>query len=559
MDLGSCSYAVSNETEFKNLLKRFGGIMNIEDQLIPRSFESLIDGGRYATVTPPANDDLERPARNPQEDLLCEDAAEQEDSNDDDTRCAKPSPKARRDNPKKGNAERAKRKARNASTDATNLAAKRRKIDRRVQSAERLFENGNYEKALENYQTALLEQQVVDGEESLSVARTFLDIGESNLALGRSKEALDAYENALEIIGTGHDGGNYDFPQLYYKMGNLYKNHHQYKEAKEKYEEALNILTNEDERVATTSKAQVATTIADLGSILDDMGNYTEAIERYNEALRIRRKLFGDNHLDVAAIYELLGISLNKLEDFDQAFKMHNEALKIREKLKSGDPIVAKSHNLIGNVLVNQKKYKEAEKEYHLALSIQIDNADLQNDIGHLYSIQGKHTKAIAAFQKALREQRKEDCPLDIAHTYFNMGCVYENMKDYDAAMKKYNEAMKMYRNMGEGQNDPAMADTLNSMGRICRCQEKYSEAMRMHKEACGIQRESLGDRHVDVGETYSLMGDVLNDEGSYDEALNHYEKALSIYENIYGAAHEKRRELTEKVGDLRVMADNSM
>lgn len=602
------SYALSDNEEFDRLLQKLGveDIMNEDDQLIPMGFESLVDGGKYTLNVP-------KPSRpKAQRKLTEEDATDSEtdegSENPMPTDAQRPTrrvaPFDASSTPAESPATQVLKKRKVLSTQkqqenlhslihpATNKEDLNY-IERNLRAGEWEHHTAqNYQCAVECYRRALTKQLCLYGKNDPCVASTYSKIGSALHDFGNLKEALKECNEALRIrlavfrdpsepvansyayIGyIYYDQGEYDSALEWYKkalktysklknreldeaqvhnyMGFVYKDRLEYNKAIEQHQTALKI----QRKFLGKEGEEVATTISNLASMFDETGKLEEAVKQFQEALNIRLKLFGKDHLEVAKTKNDLGVSLNSLGKYDEALEMHQEALKSRKKKLKLHADVAQSHNNIGNVLTNQGQFKEAEAAYRsvLAIQLQLDEndpniADTQNNIGDLFSKQGKHGEALAAFGKALKIQEKNNdvCPLDIAKTYFNMGCVLENKKDYDEAMKKYERAYAKQIS----KNDPAVADTLNGMGRIYRFRGEYDEAMRLHKKALHNQRKSLGDRHVDVGETYVCMGDVLNDEGSSDEARDHYRKALSIYEKEYEEGDVERIELEKKLAE---------
>ena len=70
-----------------------------------------------------------------------------------------------------------------------------------------------------------------------------------------------------------------------------------------------------------------------MGIVYQDLGQYNEAKEYYEKALIIRKKIFGEEHADVAASYNNLGSFYQDLGQYNKAKEYYKKALIIRKKI----------------------------------------------------------------------------------------------------------------------------------------------------------------------------------------------------------------------------------
>ena len=98
---------------------------------------------------------------------------------------------------------------------------------------------------------------------------------------------------------------------------------------------------------------------------IQDLGQYNEEKEHYEKALIIRKKIFGEEHADVAASYNNLGIVYQDLGQYNEAKEHYEKALIIRKKIFGEEHAdVAASYNNLGIVYQDLGQYNEA-KEYY--------------------------------------------------------------------------------------------------------------------------------------------------------------------------------------------------
>ena len=63
------------------------------------------------------------------------------------------------------------------------------------------------------------------------------------------------------------------------------------------------------------------------------LGEYNQAKELHKKALTIRKKIFGEDHADVAKDYNKLASVYHSLGEYNQATELLEKALIIRKKI----------------------------------------------------------------------------------------------------------------------------------------------------------------------------------------------------------------------------------
>ncbi|MGA8165131.1 MAG: tetratricopeptide repeat protein [Waddliaceae bacterium] len=147
-----------------------------------------------------------------------------------------------------------------------------------------------------------------------------------------------------------------------------------------------------------------------VGGYLSGLGRYGEALKQHEEGLAIRKKVFGDEHPDVATSLSGIGNCLFRLGRYGEALKQCEEALAIRKKVFGDEhPDVAMSLNGIGNCLSGLGRHGEALKQYEEALAIRKKVfgdehphvATSLSGIGFCLSGMGRHQEALDNYKQA--------------------------------------------------------------------------------------------------------------------------------------------------------------
>ena len=70
-----------------------------------------------------------------------------------------------------------------------------------------------------------------------------------------------------------------------------------------------------------------------MGNDYQQLGQYNEAKEYHEKALIIYKKIFGEEHADVASSYDNLGRDYEQLGEYNAAKEYHEKALIIYKKI----------------------------------------------------------------------------------------------------------------------------------------------------------------------------------------------------------------------------------
>ena len=111
-------------------------------------------------------------------------------------------------------------------------------------------------------------------------------------------------------------------------------------EAEPLYKESLAIM----KKVFRDEHHEVAQSLNNLAELYRQQGKYAEAEPLYKESLAIMKKVFGDEHPDVATSLNNLALLYKTQGKYDEAEPLYKESLAIRKKVFGDEhPDVAQS------------------------------------------------------------------------------------------------------------------------------------------------------------------------------------------------------------------------
>jgi tetratricopeptide (TPR) repeat protein len=186
---------------------------------------------------------------------------------------------------------------------------------------------------------------------------------------------------------------------------------------------------------------------------------YHWALELYRKALEIKKKILGEDHLDVADTYNMMAIVLRSQGKLDDAMELYGKALEIKKKTLGEDHSDAAGvYNNMANVLQLQGKLDDA---------------------------MGLYGKALAIYEKTLGEDHSS-----VAGAYNNMAGILKRQGKLDDAMELYRKALEICKKT-LGEDHSAVAGVYDNMTKIFESQGKLADAMELHKKALEIRANS--------------------------------------------------------------------
>lgn len=147
-----------------------------------------------------------------------------------------------------------------------------------------------------------------------------------------------------------------------------------------------------------------------IGLVYQQIDEQDKAAEHFHQALAVWRRAFGKNHLNVAGVLNNLGVVYKRQKKFQRALKYFRRALAIRMNNQSTSAHdLAGSHNNLGAVYVRLGQYELAIEHYRLSLDIKARYLSNQNqsiastleNLGYVHEYRGSFLQAISSFQKA--------------------------------------------------------------------------------------------------------------------------------------------------------------
>lgn len=281
-----------------------------------------------------------------------------------------------------------------------------------------------------------------------------------------------------------------------------------------------------------------------------DRGYNKSAEDTVRQQLKIRRKILGSEHPEVAESLNNLAVLLLCKGDYEEAESLHREALAMRLKLLGKEhPCVAESLHHLTELLHRRGFLVTAELfcRESLALNRKLfgdghaEVAACLHDLASVLTDRGSYAEAEPLFHEALALRRKllGDENVDVAETLNNLAVLLRRRGDYEKAEALYRESLALRRKLF-GDEHPRVATILNNLARLLFDLGDYAGAEPLFREALAIRSKSLGDEQPPPVSTLNNLAVLLREKGNYAEAEQLQREAASLARKTLGDTHPR-------------------
>ena len=358
-----------------------------------------------------------------------------------------------------------------------------------------------------------------------------------------AKTVVDLGCDLLEDI-EDTDPGAFLKGDILSTSGQVYDRIGKYSQAEGFHKKALMIR----KKIFGEDHTDVASSYNNLASVYSSLGEYNQAKQLHEKALVIWKKINGEDHVDVATSYHNLASVYGSVGKYNQAKELNEKALMIRKKIFDEDHAdIASSYNNLAGVYFDLQEYNKAKELNEKALTIRkkifgedhVDIASSYNNLATVYFDLQEYNKAKELYEKALMIRKKifDEDHADIASSYNNLALVYGSLGEYSQAKELYKKALVINKKFF-GENHANIASSYNNLATLYCHMKEYNKAKELHEKALVINKRIFGEYHTHTASSYFNLATVYRNLGEYNQAKELDEKALMIRKKIFGEDH---------------------
>lgn len=414
------------------------------------------------------------------------------------------------------------------------------------------YRNGRYDDAIKTYTRALdiCKTSFVQPDSSrlLELAGTLNCLGVCHFHLPQAdtSKTLTYYTESLGLRRSvlGQDARTKEIATIFNNIGRVHYMLSDHDTALGFYSRALNMrrfLFGDDH-------LDVAATIFNAAQTFHHRTELDQAMELYKEFLKIAKNHLGYHHRDVAAMLKCMAQIKHECKEVEAAAKLYREAIDVgRAALGDHHPEVAATLNKLGNLLYENNDLDSAVKVYREGLEVErvVLDHDHPNivvtitNIAQIYKLQEKYELALGLYKDAVAIQRRS---LDPSHT--NISCtlssialIHYRTRRFTQALEVYQDALRIRRD-AYGDDHVEVASTLNSVGLVLFKMDLHDFALQSFNESLRIRRELLGPDHRDVAVVLYNLATCCLEVGQDDKAMFYYRETLRVEKAALGENH---------------------
>ena len=225
----------------------------------------------------------------------------------------------------------------------------------------------------------------------------------------------------------------------------------------------------------------------------------------FAKAELLTKDLIKDNQ-KVVFLYNLLGLILIEQKKIDEAINCYEAGIKI-------DPNFSMIYNNLGLLYFQHKNDNDIikiENYYKKAISLNKKLPEAHNNLGSLYNHLNKTKKAIACYKEAININPK------FSFAHHNLGAAYVSVGNYGEAKKYFKESVKL---------DPNSLDTHRMLSRITKYTKNTIHLEELKKIYKNININNYKNR-IDIG---FALGKAHEDIKDFNNSFKYYQEANSL------------------------------
>lgn len=355
------------------------------------------------------------------------------------------------------------------------------------------------------------------GDESVSVSAALNNLAVAIKHQGKLEEAEKLYEESLAILKKIYGEDHHQVNVAKSNLASVFTALGKHQQAQQLFTQALDNMNKEE-----TDPSVMATMLNNMGESLRKQGNFEKSLEYFEQALELQRKssLNQSNDPEIAKTLSSIARLYFEKGNYDKSEELLNEAMTIiTNNVGKKHPHYAACITALGNSLLKQRKFAEAQKKYEESLKIRDE----------------------------LKEPEYAKIP-----TLQSLALALERQKKWAEAEVLFNRILDCLRQMNDGSHKQKLKDTLSSIANNMAQQQKLSEAESVYLELKELIKEDPGEDSLEYGKVSYDLGAVYLHQEKYDEAEKEFAIAKVIYEEKLGLDNEKTLNVTDALNEVR-------
>lgn len=296
-----------------------------------------------------------------------------------------------------------------------------------------------------------------------------------------------------------------------------------------------------------------------LGNLYRERGQKDKALEAYNNAIAVADKQVHEerNYEQLAEIKILAGELYNEVLQPEEAIRRYEGILAQKDTLLEKNPEKAgELYYRLGEVYFNRKDYDAAEIALTNALKydlVDVDKSDTKFMLSSIYFDRGKYKLALIFNSSALNSwsPQKSKLPKENFKGFLQYGKLSSKQTSAKSAVNNY----KNFTQQGEGWSLEKAIEAIQEKWLIYQPQPELSanyniSLLSYHHAGANVAKLPKQEQTVAEIDVQMAKGGLFFKTKNYSRAKGHFERALELMKTIYEEKHpmvvEVKRSLSE-------------
>ena len=300
-----------------------------------------------------------------------------------------------------------------------------------------------------------------------------------------------------------------------------------------------------------------------LGSMLKAKRDYVGAAEQFRITITLQRKIldrdfnfnrgYGHLHYVLNESYDDLGDVLIKQKDYDGAIKQYELAAEVWEDREEYYYVTSRLENIIEllQILVDDdpdnKKWLESLAFFHLRIGKVLEKRGDDHTIAT--EATERYTRATEQYEIAIKLLQKliDDTPnnknllVELADTHIDLGGVLFDLGNFYGQSEQYKIATLLWQKLVDSNPDntewlDALAASHHKLGMALHWDGNSMEAFEQLRIAISIWQKLVdvgADNNDELAHTHYWLGYVLEFQKDYIDAVKQYKIAIALWEDF--------------------------
>jgi predicted ATPase/class 3 adenylate cyclase len=309
------------------------------------------------------------------------------------------------------------------------------------------------------------------------------------------------------------------------KAADFARDNYQNQLALDYYDKLLRQLTDRED-LALTCKI-----LLKKGKVLELVGDWEEAQGAFEQARELAKQ--SRDVLMIGQVNNSLGYLQMLRGRYDEAMQTLQTAAGLFESIDD-DLGLSKVYGNLGKLYFRRADYDKAMDYYERSLSRagnEVGTFNRAETIAYLaltHMNRGQFERGIDLIRLQIPVHRMHQDKQGLATLHTNLGIVYFESGNYDAALREYHNGLELAEELG---NKQLTAIAVGCLGSVYERRGLFAEARDNFERDLQLCQE-LGDKQG-IAIAHGLLGELFSTMGEFDAAIEHLDRCLQLSEEL--------------------------